>query len=298
MTDVLKSCTLCPRECGVNRYERRGFCGEGAAVRIARAELHHWEEPCISGTQGAGTVFFSGCDLRCCFCQNYEISHLGKGFELTPDQLCEAFLRLRDMGAHNIDLVNPTHFLPQIIEALDKLGDSLGIPVVYNSGGYDKPESLELTRGRISIFLPDLKYLDSGAAAEYSGAADYPERAFAALHKMFELVGRPVIGEDGLMKSGVIVRHLILPNHRKDSIALIKRLSEEFEEGDILISLMSQYTPVYKSCEHPDIDRRLSTFEYRTVMEALEQSGFDGYVQESSSASEEFIPKFYNSKYY
>ena len=298
MTDILKHCTLCPRECGVNRYESRGFCGEGAAVRIARAELHMWEEPCISGTRGAGTVFFSGCDLRCCFCQNYEISHLGKGFELTADGLCEAFLWLRDMGAHNIDLVNPTHFLPQIIEALDRLGESLGIPVVYNSGGYDKPESLELTRGRISIFLPDLKYLDRTAAAVYSGAADYPERAFAAIHKMFELVGRPVFGEDGLMKSGVIVRHLILPNHRKDSIALLKRLSEEFDKGDILISLMSQYTPVYKASEHPEICRRLSTFEYKTVMQALEQSGFDGYVQQASSASEEFIPAFYGEKYY
>ena len=298
MTDILKHCTLCPRECGVNRYETRGFCGEGAAVRIARAELHMWEEPCISGSRGAGTVFFSGCDLRCCFCQNYEISHLGKGFEVSTGELCDAFLRLRDMGAHNIDLVNPTHFLPQITEALDRLDGSLGIPVVYNSGGYDKPESLELTRGRISIFLPDLKYLDSGMAARYSGAKDYPERAFAAIHKMFELVGRPVIGGDGLMKSGVIVRHLILPNHRQDSIALIKRLREEFDPEDILVSLMSQYTPVYRAGEFHEIDRRLSTFEYRTVAEVLEQSGFDGYVQQKTSASEEFIPKFYGEKYY
>lgn len=298
MTDILKHCTLCPRECGVDRYKGRGFCGEGAVVRIARAELHRWEEPCISGTKGAGTVFFSGCDLRCCFCQNYEISHEGKGFELTRQQLCETFLRLQEMGAHNIDLVNPTHFLPQITEALDDLRGQLTIPVVYNSGGYDKPESLELTRGYVSIFLPDLKYSDGGVAAKYSGAADYPERAFAAIHKMFELAGRPQFDSEGIMHSGVIVRHLILPSHRHDSIALIKRLREEFQPGDILVSLMNQYTPVYKAHEHHEIDRRLSTFEYRTVAQALEESGFDGYLQEKDSASEEFIPTFYDKKYY
>lgn len=298
LENILKSCTLCPRECGVNRYERRGFCGEGAKVRIARAELHMWEEPCISGSRGAGTVFFSGCDLKCCFCQNYEISHLGKGFELTREQLGETFLRLQAMGAHNIDLVNPTHFLPQIIEALDDLRSKLTIPVVYNSGGYDKPESLELTRGYISIFLPDLKYNDGDVAARYSAASDYPERAFAAVRKMYELAGDPVIGSDGIMQSGVIVRHMILPGQRHDSIALIKRLREEFEPGQILVSLMSQYTPVYKAHEHREIDRRLSTFEYRSVLEALEESGFDGYIQQKTSASEEFIPQFFDEKYY
>lgn len=295
--DILKHCTLCPRECGVNRYERAGYCGEGTQVRTARAELHMWEEPCISGKNGAGTVFFSGCPLRCCYCQNYEISHLGKGFALTRSELADTFLMLRDKGAHNIDLVNPTHFLPQIIEALDDVKSELGIPVVYNSGGYDKPETLELTRGYVGIFLPDLKYLSPSAAEKYSSAADYPDLAFAAVKKMYEIVGRPVM-ENGLLKSGVIVRHMILPGHRQESIALIKRLREEFSPGDILVSLMCQYTPVYKAAEYKEIDRKLSTFEYRSVAEVLEQTGFEGYLQERSSADKDFIPKFYSEKYY
>lgn len=295
--NILSHCTICPRECGADRFVTKGFCGEGSAVRIARAELHMWEEPCISGKNGSGTVFFSGCSLKCCFCQNFEISHNGKGFELTVKELSETFLRLQDMGAHNINLVDPTHFVPQIINAIDLAGERLTLPIVYNSGGYDKPETLKMLDGRVKIFLPDLKYFDSEAASKYSAAPDYFDRAIDALLTMVEIAGRPVI-KDGIMQSGVIVRHMILPGHRKDSIVIIKKLREYFSPNDILVSLMSQYTPVFRAHKFPEIDRSLTQFEYRSVQEELEKSGFDGFVQERTSASENFIPKFFDKKYY
>ena len=294
ISSVMKHCTLCPRECGADRNKGHGFCGEGSTVRIARAALHMWEEPCISGKRGSGTVFFSGCTLRCVFCQNYEISHEGKGFAVTERQLAECFLRLKEQGAHNINLVNPTHFVPQILSALDIAGD-MGIPVVYNSGGYEKPETLDMLRGKVSVFLPDLKYFDSALSMKYSSAADYYERAFSAIEKMYELAGRPVFGADGIMQSGVIVRHLILPNCRRDSIALMERLAERFAPGDIMVSLMCQYTPVYRAKEFHELSRRVSAFEYKTVAEVLERTGFDGFVQERGSAEEEYIPEFYDS---
>lgn len=297
LTDMLSHCTICPRECGTNRFQSRGFCGEGAAVRIARAELHMWEEPCISGRNGSGTVFFSGCSLKCCFCQNHTISHGGVGFELSEEELAQTFLRLRDMGAHNINLVNPTHFVPQIKKALDIVSSDLQIPVVYNSGGYDKPETLKILADRVKIFLPDLKYLDSEASRSYSAASDYFDRAADALRTMVGLAGKPVI-KDGIMQSGVIVRHMILPGHRKDSIALIQKLREMFSPDEILVSLMSQYTPVYKAVEFPEINRRLTQLEYRSVEAELEKSGFDGFVQERGSASEDYIPQFFDKKYY
>lgn len=290
---AMKRCTLCPRECGADRNTGHGFCGEGRTARIARAALHLWEEPCISGTRGSGTVFFSGCTLRCVFCQNHEISHEGKGFAVTEGQLADCFLRLKKQGAHNINLVNPTHFVPQILAALDLCGD-LGIPVVYNTGGYENPETLEMLRGRVSVFLPDLKYFDSALSKKYSSAADYFDRAVAAIGKMYDIAGKPVFDGDGIMQSGVIVRHLILPNSRRDSIALIEKLAERFAPDEIMVSLMAQYTPVYRAGEFPEISRRLSGFEYKTVAEALERTGFDGFMQERGSADEGFIPEFYD----
>ena len=290
---AMKRCTLCPRECGADRNTGHGFCGEGRTARIARAALHMWEEPCISGTGGSGTVFFSGCTLRCVFCQNHEISHEGKGFAVTEGQLAGCFLRLKEQGAHNINLVNPTHFVPQILAALDMCGD-IGIPVVYNTGGYEKPETLEMLRGRVSVFLPDLKYFDSALSKKYSSAADYYDRAVAAIGKMYDIAGKPVFDGDGIMQRGVIVRHLILPNSRKDSIALIEKLAERFAPDEIMVSLMAQYTPVYRASEFPEISRRLSGFEYKTVAEALERAGFDGFMQERGSADEGFIPEFYD----
>ena len=297
MNDILKECRLCPRECGINRYERKGFCGEGASVRIARAELHHWEEPPISGKGGAGTVFFSGCTLRCCYCQNYEISSLGKGFELTVSELYESFERLIKMGCENIELVSPTQFVPQIIEALEMFSGDRPT-VVYNTGGYEKTDTLKMLEGYVDLYLPDIKYYDGEISAEYSSAENYFEVTINALKEMFRQVGRPVFDNNGIMRKGVIIRHLVLPSHRKDSLRLIDELSKVFSPEDILISLMSQYTPVYKAFEHKELSRKTSTFEYESVLKAVEAAGFDGYFQEKSSADKDFIPEFFDKKYY
>ncbi|MBR1863393.1 MAG: radical SAM protein [Ruminococcus sp.] len=296
---LLRECRLCPRDCGVDRTSgQKGFCGCGSRVKIARAELHRWEEPCISGKNGSGTVFFSGCSLKCCFCQNYEISDKGKGFELSCEELAETFLRLRDMCAHNIDLVTPTPYVPQIVSALDKVRGRLDIPIVYNCGGYEEMSTLELLRDRVDVFLPDLKYYSAELSAKYSGAADYFVKASAAIKKMAELTGKPVFDENGLMKKGVIVRHLVLPNGRHDSAELIRWLSENFEKDSIMVSLMSQFTPVYHAFDHKELSRRTSTFEYEYVAGLLQKTGFDGYFQQRSSADEGYIPEFFDRKYY
>ncbi len=298
MGDLLKRCTLCPRRCRVNRYEKTGFCGENSEIRIARADLHYWEEPCISGSKGSGTVIFSGCALKCCFCQNYEISAEGKGFTVTEKELADIFIMLQNKGVHNINLVNPTHFVPQILEALELAGDKLKIPVVYNSGGYENPETLEMLRGKVSIFLPDLKYCDSGLSKRFSHAADYFEKTSSAIKKMTEITGKPVFDENGIMQRGVIVRHLVLPNCRHDSAKLIEWLTNTFEKDEILVSVMSQFTPVYKAFDFKELSRRTSTFEYNYVADLLEKSGFDGFCQQKSSADECFIPQFYDKKYF
>ncbi len=294
-TKLLKECRLCPRNCGIDRTQGKGFCGEGAGIRIARASLHLWEEPCISGKNGSGTVFFSGCNLKCCFCQNYEISHQAKGFEISTKELADIMLKLQEKGAHNINLVNPTHFVPQILDSIEMARDELKLPIIYNCGGYEKVEALNLLKGKIRIFLPDLKYYDNDIANKYSNATDYFEKAIASIKAMVEIAGKPKF-EDGLITSGVIVRHLILPNHRQDSKLLIQKLAENFKTDEILISLMGQYTPVYNARKYKEINRRLSTFEYKDVEKALENSGFDGFVQQLSSASEDFIPQFYGDK--
>lgn len=296
--DILTHCTLCPRKCGVNRYKTKGFCGENSKVRIARAELHMWEEPCISGKNGSGTVFFSGCPLKCCFCQNYEISSEGKGFELSEEELSDTFLMLQDKGAENINLVNPTHFVPQILSALEIAGQSLKIPVVYNCGGYENPETLEMLKGKVHIFLPDLKYYDSAISEKYSKASDYFEKASQTLKKMIEIAGKPVFDENGMMKSGVIVRHLVLPGCRHDSIKLMQWLGENFEKDDIILSVMSQYTPAYKAFDFKELSRRTSTFEYNSVMNIVEDFEFKGYFQQKSSADKIYIPDFFDKKYY
>ena len=295
--EYYRRCTLCPRECGADRYNGKGYCGEGASVRIARADLHMWEEPCLAGKGGSGAVFFSGCNLHCVYCQNHAISSEHMGFELTERQLADTFLRLADMGAENIDLVTPTHFVPSIIEALDLVKDRLGIPVIYNCGGYEKPDTLELMRGYADIFLPDLKYMNSDLSMKLSGAEDYSARAFAAIDKMLDIAGRPCFDENGKLLSGVIVRHLVLPGHRHDSIALMRSLSERYSPDSLLISLMSQFTPVYNAAQF-GLDRKTFTFEYESVLKEVEKAGFDGFIQERSSADEDFIPKFYDHLYY
>ncbi|MGN1102300.1 MAG: radical SAM protein [Huintestinicola sp.] len=292
MNDILKSCTLCPRECRADRESSAGICGGGLLSRAAKAYLHMWEEPCISGTRGSGTVFFSGCSLKCCFCQNYRISAENFGKEISDDRLSEIFLELQDKGAHNINLVSPTHYVPQIISALDKCRSSLHIPVAYNSGGYEKVETLEMLRGYVDIFMPDIKYFSPVLSEKYSSAPDYFEFASKAVSKMIELAGKPELDENGIMKKGVIIRHMVLPSHRKDSEAVLREIDRLFDKDSFLLSLMSQYTPFYKSSEHKEINRRISTYEYSKVAELAAELGFKGYMQERSSAKEEYTPDF------
>ncbi|SFB76949.1 radical SAM protein [Ruminococcus albus] len=297
--NILNKCMLCPRKCGADRLSgKKGFCRAGADIKIARADLHMWEEPPISGTNGSGTVFFSGCNLQCCFCQNHEISAGGKGFVLTAKELAETFLMLQEKGAHNINLVTAAPYVPQIIEALDIAGDKLTIPIVYNSGGYESLETLEMLRGRVDIFLPDLKYYSDKLSAEYSGAGDYFERASRALIKMHELVGAPEFDENGIMKRGVIVRHLVLPGCRHDSAKIIGWLADNFAPQEILISLMSQYVPMYKAKDIKALSRRTSTFEYEYVCRLVEGCGFDGFFQQRSAAEDKYVPEFFDRKYY
>ncbi|MBQ8967953.1 radical SAM protein [Ruminococcus sp.] len=297
--DKLKSCTLCPRKCGADRLAgKSGFCHAGAKARIARAALHMWEEPPVSGKNGSGTVFFSGCNLQCCFCQNYEISEFCKGFELTSEELADTFLMLQDKGAHNINLVTAAPYVPVILEALDIAGDRLTIPIVYNSGGYESLETLEMLRGKVDIFLPDLKYYSPQLSAEYSGAADYFDKASRALIKMWELAGPPVFDENGMLRRGVIVRHLVLPNCRHDSAKLVGWLADSFTPQEILVSLMSQYVPMHKAMDIKALSRRTSTFEYNYICNMVSACGFDGYFQQRGSAEEKYVPEFYDKKYY
>lgn len=289
------SCSLCPRRCSVNRYEARGFCGAGTELRIARAALHHWEEPCLSGTGGSGAVFFSGCTLHCCFCQNAPISSGNFGKDISVRQLADIFLRLEAEGAENIDLITPTHFLPGIMKALDLVKHRLRIPVVMNCGGYERAETLRKLEGYIDIYLPDLKYKSSALSKKYSAAADYFEQAVPAILEMIRQTGVPdlqVPAPGQTLKKGVIVRHMVLPSCRKDSIGLMQALSDCFPTHHWLLSLMSQYTPFYKASEFSEINRRLTSFEYDSVLKEALQLDLRGYMQEKSSAKEEYTPPF------
>ena len=282
-------CTLCPRMCNADRSVSVGFCGVGSGIKAARAGLHHWEEPCISGSRGSGTVFFSGCVMRCVYCQNYRISALREGAEISVQRLAEIFLELKEQGAHNINLVSPTQFVPQIIEALDSVRGRLGIPVVYNTGGYERVETLRLLEGYVDIYLPDVKYY-SEEAARLSEAPNYFEKAMAAVGEMLRQTGKPQFDGE-LLKKGTIVRHMVIPNYYKDSVEVIRRVGERFGQ-DILFSLMSQYTPFHRAKEQPKLNRRITTFEYRKALDAVMEAGLQGYMQERSSAKEEYTPDF------
>ncbi|MCC8042507.1 MAG: radical SAM protein [Oscillospiraceae bacterium] len=289
---LISPCRICPRKCGADRQSSVGFCGAGKNPRVAKAYLHMWEEPCISGTRGSGTVFFSGCSLKCCYCQNYKISAESFGADISPKALGDIFLRLRDKGAHNINLVTPTHYIPQIIIALDSVKHRLDIPIVYNTGGYDSVSSLKLIDDYIDIYLTDIKYRSSVLSKKYSDAEDYFDVASAAAEFMISQKGKPVFDESGLMKSGVIIRHMVLPSCRRDSEDILDYIHSEFGCGSFLLSLMSQYTPFYRSSEHKEINRRISTYEYECVVEKARELGFEGYMQERSSAKEEYTPDF------
>ena len=288
----ITSCQLCPRECNADRTKGEGFCGGGGNIKIARAALHQWEEPCISGKNGSGTVFFSGCPLKCCFCQNYKISAENYRKEITVQHLAEIFLNLQEQNAHNINLVSPTQYVPWIILALDLVKPKLKIPVVYNSGGYESIETLRSLQDYIDIYLPDLKYMNQEISKKYSNADDYFEVAAAAITEMYNQVGGVSFDDDGILKKGMIIRHLTLPNNRVDSIRIMEWISKTFPKNDILISLMSQYTPFYHSNYYKEINRRISTFEYNSVVDKAVSLGLDGFMQEKSSAKEEYTPEF------
>ena len=287
------NCHLCPRNCGVNRNISEGFCGCSSTLKAARAALHHWEEPCISGTRGSGAVFFSGCTLKCCFCQNYLISQGNFGKEITPKHLGEIFLSLQEQGAHNIDLITATQFLPLILPALDLVKHKLHIPVVYNCGGYEKKETLALLKDYIDIYLPDLKYYSSILSKRYSKAENYFEVASLAILSMIEQTGGLEYDQHGILQKGVIIRHMVLPGCKDDSIQLLHWMKDTLPEGNYLLSLLSQYTPFYKSCEYPEINRRITTYEYNKVLDTAIALGLtDGFMQEKSSAKEEYTPPF------
>lgn len=287
------NCHLCPRNCGINRTISVGFCGCGSTLKAARAALHHWEEPCISGTRGSGAVFFSGCTLKCCFCQNHLISQGTLGKELSPKRLGEIFLSLQEQGAHNIDLITATQFLPQILPALDFVKHKLYIPVIYNCGGYEKTETLALLKDYIDIYLPDLKYFDSALSWRYSKAKNYFEVASEAIPYMIEQTGGLRYDTQGILQKGVIIRHMVLPGGKEDSIQLLHWIKENLPKGNYLLSLLSQYTPFYKSRDYPEINRRITTYEYNKVLDTAISLGLtQGFMQEKSSAKEEYTPPF------
>ena len=287
------NCSLCPRECHADRHHNVGFCGAGNDILAAKAYLHRWEEPCLSGNEpnrGSGTIFFSGCQLKCPFCQNYEISHNCKGKALSVRELAKIMLNLQKNGAHNINLVSPTPYIPQIVSALDECGSELNIPVAFNSGGYEKPQTIHLLKGYVNIYMPDFKFLSAELSKQYLKAENYAKFALKAIGEMINQVGKPVINESGIMQSGVIVRHLVMPGCYRDSIAILKLLKEQFGTDNFLISLMSQYTPCYHACDYPKINRRITTFEYDKVSDYAAELGFNGYFQQRDSADDKFIP--------
>jgi putative pyruvate formate lyase activating enzyme len=290
----LSHCELCPRRCGVDRmHGTTGYCGAGALARVALVSLHQWEEPCIAGDCGAGTVFFSHCNLGCVYCQNYEISHDGHGIEISGERLAEVFIEQQTRGASTLDLVTPTHYVPQIQEALGVARNrGLKLPVVYNSSAYETVETVEALRDCVDVFLPDLKYIDAETAARYSNAPDYFPVAAAAITKMVEVAGTPIFDADGLMRRGVLVRHLVLPGRRRESMRILDWLWKNLG-NQIYLSLMNQFTPMHRTAEYPEINRRLTTFEYDSVVNHALDLGFTHcYIQEGHTASEKFVPRF------
>lgn len=285
-------CSLCPRKCGVDREQKLGFCKMSQVLKIARASLHAWEEPCISGENGSGTVFFTGCTLQCVFCQNRDIATYNNGKEITVERLSEIFVELMEKGANNINLVTPTHYVPQIIEAITLAKNKgMNLPILYNTSGYENVETLKLLDGIVDIYLPDFKYYSNDIAKKYSNAPDYVEVAKLALEEMVRQVKTPKFDENGIMTKGVIVRHLILPSYSEDSKKVIKYLYETYGD-DIYISIMNQYTP-FGMEDYKELNRKVTTYEYNKVVNyAIELGVKNGFVQEGSAASESFIPDF------
>ncbi len=269
-----------------------GFCRMGSLPVMARAMLHFWEEPCISGTRGSGALFFTGCTLNCVFCQNYPISQEAHGIVRTEEQLARIMERLAGEGAHNLNLVSPTPFIPAILRALDQADLPDGLPVVDNCGGYEKPETLKALEGRVTVYLPDLKYFDPALSAAYSGAGDYFEKACAAIDEMVRQTGKPEFDEEGILTRGVMIRHLVLPGCSKDSVRVVEEIAERWGDS-VLVSLMAQYLPMGRAKEIRGLNRRITSMEYRRVTDrAMELGLTGGYMQERAASVEDYVPDF------
>lgn len=287
-------CTLCPRHCGADRASgKKGLCGADNTLKIARAALHFWEEPCISGDKGSGTVFFSGCTMGCVFCQNFDISRRAFGQEITINRLSEIFLELQSQGALNINLVTPTQYINEIIIAISAARlQGLTLPIIYNTSGYETVEAIKQLAGYIDVYLPDFKYIDDNLARKYSNCDNYAQNAKQALDEMVKQAGECVFDENGIIKSGVIVRHLILPTHTSDSKAVIKYLYNRYG-NKIYISIMSQYTPFGALENHPELNRKLTKSEYQSCINYAIKTGIEnGFIQEGDAAKQSFIPQF------
>ena len=284
-------CRLCPRQCGVDRVNVRGVCRMGSEAVVARAAPHFGEEPCISGVKGSGTVFFAGCTLRCVFCQNYELSRGRQGKAVSAEELADIFRRLEAQGVHNLNLVSGTQFVPAILEALELAKPS--IPVVWNTSGYETAETVRALSRYVSIFLPDMKYILSGPAHRYSYAGDYPAAAKKAIEAMVECVGPYELDENGMLTRGVLIRHLLLPGQVENTRRVIRWVSDTFLPGEVLFSLMAQYTPCGELEKFPELQRTVTEEEWNECLAELENSDIaDGFVQELSAAGEEMIPDF------
>lgn len=292
--EMQNKCSLCPRDCNVDRSTSLGVCQVSNKVKVARVALHYWEEPCISGENGSGAVFFSGCPLHCVFCQNEKISHGKVGKEISVQELADKYLELQSQGANNINLVTGTHYIPQIVESVLIARDKgLTLPIIYNTSGYEKPESLKLLEGIVNAYLPDFKYMDPKIAGKYSHDLDYPQVAKAAIEEMVRQCPKPKFNQDGFIQSGVIVRQLLLPGHVKDAKAIVEYLYNRYHD-DIYISLMSQYTPMEQIAEsYPEINRRVTKREYDNLIEFTLDLGVENaFVQDRKVAKESFIPEF------
>lgn len=285
-------CNSCPRKCNINRDDALGFCKAPSDYKLSRAALHFWEEPCISGKTGSGTVFFSGCNLRCVFCQNYEISHDANGIEISEDRLLEIFDELVEQGANNINIVNPSHYVKMLAETLKKWDKK--VPIVYNSSGYEDVESLKMLDGLVDIYLPDFKYSRSDKASRYSKASDYPSVALNAIAEMKKQVPDYAFNDDGIMQRGVIIRHLILPSNTNSSLEILDMINENF--NGTYLSLMAQYTPYGKLDDYSEINRKITKREYNKVVDYALDLGLENiFIQELSSADEGYIPSFDNT---
>lgn len=293
MEELLKKCRMCPRECGVNRYEQAGICGSNANVKVALSSLHFFEEPCISGTNGSGTIFFSNCNLKCIYCQNYKISHEGYGKEITIDQLSEIFLKQQKKGAHNINLVTPSTYVYQIIEAIKTAKEKgLAIPIIYNSSGYESIDTLKLLNGYIDVYLPDFKYFDNEIGLKFSKVNDYFNVAANAIMEMHNQVGNPIFNNDDIIQKGVIIRHMILPGNIKNSKNILEWISNNLQD-DVYVSIMAQYFPAYKAKNDTIINRKITHKELDIVRKYINKFNLtNGYIQKLGKHEEEYVPNF------